>query len=46
VRTLVQVRVDDLVEADEIFTLLMGDEVEPRRRFIQQRALDAQNLDV
>ncbi|HCP47581.1 MAG TPA: DNA topoisomerase (ATP-hydrolyzing) subunit B [Deltaproteobacteria bacterium] len=46
VRTLVQVRVDDLVEADEIFTLLMGDEVEPRRQFIQQRALDAQNLDV
>lgn len=46
VRTLVQVRVDDLVEADEIFTLLMGDEVEPRRNFIQTNALNVQNLDV
>jgi len=46
VRTLVQVRVDDVVEADEIFTLLMGDEVEPRRNFIQTNALNVQNLDV
>ncbi|MBJ93165.1 MAG: DNA topoisomerase (ATP-hydrolyzing) subunit B [Rickettsiales bacterium] len=46
VRTLVQVRVDDLIEADEIFTLLMGDEVEPRRNFIQTNALNVQNLDV
>ena len=46
VRSLVQVRVDDLVEADEIFTLLMGDEVEPRRNFIQTNALNVQNLDV
>jgi len=46
VRSLVQVRVDDVVEADEIFTLLMGDEVEPRRNFIQTNALNVQNLDV
>jgi DNA gyrase subunit B len=46
VRTLVQVRVDDVVEADEIFTLLMGDEVEPRRNFIETNALNVQNLDV
>jgi len=46
VRSLVQVRVDDLIEADEIFTLLMGDEVEPRRNFIQTNALNVQNLDV
>ena len=46
VRTLIQVRVDDLVQADEIFTLLMGDEVEPRRHFIETNALNVQNLDV
>jgi DNA gyrase subunit B len=46
VRTLVQVKVDDIIEADEIFTLLMGDAVEPRREFIQTNALNVRNLDV
>jgi len=45
-RTLLQVRIDDLVEADGIFTILMGDEVGPRRDFIEQNALDVQNLDI
>lgn len=46
VRTLLQVRIDDAVETDEIFTVLMGDQVEPRRRFIEDNALDVKNLDV
>ena len=46
VRTLVQVKVEDIIEADEIFTLLMGDAVEPRRDFIQTNALNVRNLDV
>jgi len=44
-RTLLQVRVDDMTEADDIFTKLMGDVVEPRREFIQQNALSVENLD-
>jgi DNA gyrase subunit B len=44
-RTLLQVRVDDLAEADDIFTKLMGDVVEPRREFIQQNALSVEHLD-
>ena len=45
-RTLLQVRVDDSVEADRIFTVLMGDQVEPRREFIENNALSVRNLDV
>ncbi|MCC6811635.1 MAG: DNA topoisomerase (ATP-hydrolyzing) subunit B [Deltaproteobacteria bacterium] len=45
-RTLLQVRVDDSVQANEIFTVLMGDAVEPRREFIEKNALSVSNLDV
>ncbi|MGH9882874.1 MAG: DNA topoisomerase IV subunit B, partial [Pyrinomonadaceae bacterium] len=45
-RTLLQVKIDDTVETDEIFTVLMGDAVEPRRKFIEDNALDVRNLDV
>ncbi|MFN7950310.1 MAG: DNA topoisomerase (ATP-hydrolyzing) subunit B [bacterium] len=45
-RTLMQVSLTDAVVADEIFTLLMGDEVEPRRQFIETNALHVRNLDV
>jgi DNA gyrase subunit B len=44
-RTLLQVKIDDLAEADDIFTKLMGDVVEPRREFIQRNALSVENLD-
>ncbi len=44
-RTLLQVKIDDLAEADDIFTKLMGDVVEPRRDFIQRNALNVENLD-
>jgi DNA gyrase subunit B len=45
-RTLLEVRIDDAVETDSIFTVLMGDAVEPRRKFIEDNALDVRNLDV
>jgi DNA gyrase subunit B len=45
-RKLRRVTLEDSVEAHEIFSILMGDEVEPRRQFIQENALDVQNLDV
>jgi DNA gyrase subunit B len=45
-RTLLRVTLEDLTGVDEIFTILMGDEVEPRRNFIQTHALEVRNLDV
>ena len=45
-RTLLRVNLEDMTGVDEIFTILMGDEVEPRRNFIQQHALEVRNLDV
>ena len=45
-RTLLKVAMEDAIEADRIFTILMGDQVEPRRKFIQEHALEVSNLDV
>ena len=45
-RTVLQVKIEDAVEADRMFNILMGDEVEPRREFIQDNALNVRNLDV
>ncbi len=45
-RTLLQVKIDDAYETDEIFSILMGDAVEPRRKFIEDNALNVKNLDI
>jgi DNA gyrase subunit B len=45
-RILLQVTIEDIVEANELFTVLMGEEVEPRREFIQTNALEVSMLDI
>ncbi len=45
-RTLLKVALEDAVEADRIFTILMGEQVEPRREFIESHARDVKNLDI
>jgi DNA gyrase subunit B len=45
-RTLLQVKIEDTIEADQVFSVLMGDQVEPRRQFVEENALNVRNLDV
>ncbi len=45
-RTLLQVKIEDTIEADQVFSVLMGDQVEPRRQFVEDNALNVRNLDI
>ena len=45
-RTLLQVKLEDIASCEEIFTTLMGEDVESRRKFIEENALDVKNLDI
>ena len=45
-RTLLQVKIEDTIEADQVFSVLMGDQVEPRREFVEKNALNVRNLDI
>ena len=45
-RTLLQIQIEDTIEADQVFSVLMGDQVEPRREFVEQNALNVRNLDL
>jgi DNA gyrase subunit B len=45
-RSLLKVQIEDVIEVDCVFTMLMGDEIEPRRQFIESNALRAMNIDV
>ena len=46
VRRLLKVQIDDAIEADRVFTMLLGNEIEPRREFIEQHALRAGNIEI
>jgi DNA gyrase subunit B len=45
-RTLLQVKIEDTIDADQVFSVLMGDQVDPRREFVEQNALNVRNLDI
>ncbi len=45
-RTLMQVKIEDTIDADQVFSVLMGDNVEPRREFVENNALNVRNLDI
>jgi DNA gyrase subunit B len=45
-RTLLQVKIEDTIDADQVFSVLMGDQVEPRRDFVETNALNVRNLDI
>ncbi len=45
-RTLLQVKIEDTIDADQVFSVLMGDQVEPRRDFVESNALNVKNLDI
>jgi DNA gyrase subunit B len=45
-RTLLQVKIEDTIDADQVFSVLMGDQVDPRREFVETNALNVRNLDI